>query len=198
MQRVAIGRALVRRPAIYLMDEPLSSLDAKLRADLRLELKRIQVDLGATFLYVTHDQIEAMTMATKIGVIDSGRIVQVGSPRDVYENPANVYVAQRLGQPSINLMPRRLLPDLPAPSEATLIGARTEHLRIVRAERSAAHGRVTWIEHLGDQNHLHIAIEDQEVVTLADPDSDLAVGDDVGVSLVRPLFFGADGVRLSA
>src|SRR3954447_7577365 len=78
MQRVAIGRALVRRPSIYLMDEPLSSLDAKLRQELRLELKRIQVELGATFLYVTHDQIEAMTMATKIGVIESGRIVQVG------------------------------------------------------------------------------------------------------------------------
>src|SRR5271154_3960326 len=104
MQRVAIGRALVRRPAIYLMDEPLSSLDAKLRAELRLELKRIQVELGATFLYVTHDQIEAMTMATKIGVIESGRIVQTGAPREIYEAPKSVYVAARLGQPSINLL----------------------------------------------------------------------------------------------
>ena len=81
MQRVAIGRALVREPAIYLMDEPLSSLDAKLRAELRLELKRIQQDLGATILYVTHDQIEAMTMATRIGVLDEGALVQVGTPR---------------------------------------------------------------------------------------------------------------------
>ena len=89
MQRVAIGRALVRRPAVYLMDEPLSSLDAKLRAELRLELKRIQQDLGATILYVTHDQIEAMTMATRIGVIEHGRLVQVGTPREIYENPAN-------------------------------------------------------------------------------------------------------------
>ena len=87
MQRVAIGRALVRRPAIYLMDEPLSSLDAKLRADLRLELKRIQQDLGATILYVTHDQIEAMTMATRIGVIDEGGLVQFGTPREIYERP---------------------------------------------------------------------------------------------------------------
>ena len=89
MQRVAIGRALVRKPSIYLMDEPLSSLDAKLRADLRLELKRIQPELGATILYVTHDQIEAMTMADRIGVLDGGRLVQIGTPREIYEDPAN-------------------------------------------------------------------------------------------------------------
>jgi multiple sugar transport system ATP-binding protein len=198
MQRVAIGRALVRRPAIYLMDEPLSSLDAKLRADLRLELKRIQVELGTTFLYVTHDQIEAMTMATKVGVIESGRIVQVGTPREIYENPRNIYVAARLGQPTINLMPRRLLPDIPAPEGATMIGARTEHLHIVKSEGAAARGRVTWIEHLGDQNHLHIMVDAHEVVTLVDPDAGLAVGDEVGVSLVRPLFFDAQGERVAA
>ncbi len=87
MQRVAIGRALVRNPAIYLMDEPLSSLDAKLRADLRIELKGIQSNTGATLLYVTHDQIEAMTMATHVGVLEKGRLIQFGSPREIYENP---------------------------------------------------------------------------------------------------------------
>src|SRR5258708_1054788 len=85
MQRVAIGRALVRRPSIYLMDEPLSSLDAKLRAELRVELKRIQTDLGATVLYVTHDLVEALAMATRIGILDRGRLVQVGTPREIYE-----------------------------------------------------------------------------------------------------------------
>src|SRR4051795_1679522 len=99
MQRVAIGRALVREPAIYLMDEPLSSLDAKLRADLRVELKRIQEQRGATILYVTHDQTEAMTLASRIGVIDQGRLVQIGTPREIYENPLNAYVATRLGSP---------------------------------------------------------------------------------------------------
>jgi multiple sugar transport system ATP-binding protein len=197
MQRVAIGRALVRNPSIFLMDEPLSSLDAKLRADLRLELKRIQLEFGATFLYVTHDQIEAMTMATKIGVIESGRIAQIGTPREIYEQPNSIYVAARLGQPAINLLPRRVLLDLSAPADAVTIGARTEHLRIVKAQRTA-HGRVTWIEHLGDRNHLHIRIDEHEVVTLADPDADLAVGDDIGVSLVRPLFFDANGLRLAA
>src|SRR5207244_4641090 len=97
MQRVAIGRALVRTPAVYLMDEPLSSLDAKLRADLRLELKRIQQELGATILYVTHDQIEAMTMANRIGVIAGGRLIQLGTPREIYEDPASAYVADRPG-----------------------------------------------------------------------------------------------------
>jgi multiple sugar transport system ATP-binding protein len=96
MQRVAIGRALVRRPAIYLMDEPLSSLDAKLRADLRLELKRIHADLGATVLYVTHDQIEAMTMASRIGVMREGSLIQIGTPREIYESPNDLYVATRL------------------------------------------------------------------------------------------------------
>ena len=103
MQRVAIGRALVREPAVTLMDEPLSSLDAKLRNDLRLELKRIQQDLGATMLYVTHDQTEALTLATRIGVLDHGRLAQVGSPRQIYEDPQTSAVAARLGSPRINL-----------------------------------------------------------------------------------------------
>ncbi|MEO1140337.1 MAG: ABC transporter ATP-binding protein, partial [Pseudomonadota bacterium] len=105
MQRVSIGRALVRDPSIYLMDEPLSSLDAKLRADLRVELKRIHAELAATLLYVTHDQIEAMTMASHVGVLNEGRLVQFGSPREIYENPCSAYVAARLGQPRINLLP---------------------------------------------------------------------------------------------
>src|SRR5690349_2542498 len=130
MQRVAIGRALVRRPAIYLMDEPLSSLDAKLRAELRVELKHIQADLGATMLYVTHDQTEAMTMATRIGILDRGHLVQVGTPREVYERPVNAYVAARLGSPGINLVSHTLFPAIRAPAAARTIGVRTEHVHI--------------------------------------------------------------------
>jgi multiple sugar transport system ATP-binding protein len=198
MQRVAIGRALVRRPNIYLMDEPLSSLDAKLRGDLRLELKRIQQEFGATMLYVTHDQIEAMTMASRIGVMEAGRLVQIGSPREIYENPASTYVATRLGQPNINLLPRRLLGDMAAPAEAEVVGARTEHVRLSKAGGAAqgVSGSIKWIEHLGDQNHLHVALGDAEIVTLADPDSGLGVGDRVSIELARPLFFGADGRRV--
>jgi multiple sugar transport system ATP-binding protein len=197
MQRVAIGRALVRRPAVFLMDEPLSSLDAKLRADLRLELKRIQQDLGATILYVTHDQIEAMTMATRIGVIEQGRLVQVDAPRAIYENPANVHVAARLGQPGINLMPRALFPQVAAPGATATIGARTEHLRISKIANGEAHGRVAWIEHLGDRNHLHLRVGESEIVTLADPDAPLNVGDDVAIEMVRPLYFDAEGNRIA-
>ena len=137
MQRVAIGRALVREPAIYLMDEPLSSLDAKLRAELRLELKRIQVELGATILYVTHDQIEAMTMASRIGVLREGRLLQLGTPREIYENPNDIYVATRLGTPQINLLPAELLHEAPMPPETKTIGVRTEHLLIAKPNGGA-------------------------------------------------------------
>ena len=118
MQRVAIGRALVREPAVYLMDEPLSSLDAKLRAELRLELKRIQRELGTTILYVTHDQIEAMTMADRIGVMNDGVLIQLGTPREIYEQPNSAYVASRLGTPAINLIPAELLGGAGLPPQA--------------------------------------------------------------------------------
>jgi multiple sugar transport system ATP-binding protein len=196
MQRVAIGRALVRKPSIYLMDEPLSSLDAKLRADLRLELKRIQSELGATMLYVTHDQIEAMTMADRIGILANGVLVQIGSPRTIYSEPANLHVAARLGQPAINLLPAGLLPDGGAPKGTSTIGARTEHLSIEKAKNGHADGVVDWVEHLGDQNHLHVTVGAKKLVTLTDPDTDLTEGDKVVIRYRSPLYFGADGQRL--
>jgi multiple sugar transport system ATP-binding protein len=103
MQRVAIGRAIVREPRIFLMDEPLSNLDAKLREVLRAELKGLQMNLGATFLYVTHDQVEAMTMGERIGLLNKGRLIQVGTPYEIYNNPINTYVAEFVGTPAINL-----------------------------------------------------------------------------------------------
>ena len=198
MQRVSIGRALVRHPKVYLMDEPLSSLDAKLRAELRGELRRIQRELGTTILYVTHDQIEAMTLATRIGVIDHGRLIQLGSPRQVYEDPVNTLVAARLGSPAVNLVPRSVFPDAPAPEPTATFGVRTEHVRIRRGTTGTAPGRVKWIEHLGDQSHVHVAVKETDVVTLHDPDNGLAVGDAVDVEMVAPLFFDARGERLRA
>ena len=108
MQRVSIGRAIVREPQVFLMDEPLSALDAKLREALRSELKDLQMRLGATFIFVTHDQVEAMTMGDRIAVLNHGRIVQVGRPQDVYTNPRNTFVASFVGSPAINLMAGRL------------------------------------------------------------------------------------------
>jgi len=195
MQRVAIGRALVRSPSIYLMDEPLSSLDAKLRGEMRLELKRIQTDLGATILYVTHDQTEAMTMASRIGVIESGRVMQIGTPREIYENPINAYVAARLGQPTINLLPATLFAG--TPRGARMIGARTEHLTIARGGGDVS-AIVKRIEHLGDRSHLHLDLGGQPVVTLSDPEANLAAGDTVSLSLNQPLFFDAAGERIAA
>ena len=195
MQRVAIGRALVRSPAIYLMDEPLSSLDAKLRGEMRLELKRIQTDLGATILYVTHDQTEAMTMASRIGVIEAGRLLQIGTPREIYQNPINAYVAARLGQPTINLLPATLFAG--SPHGTRTIGARTEHLTIARGSGEVS-ATVTRIEHLGDQSHLHLDLGGQPVVTLSDPEAELAAGDVVSLRLTNPLFFDADGARIAA
>ncbi|MEM6846525.1 MAG: ABC transporter ATP-binding protein [Pseudomonadota bacterium] len=191
MQRVSIGRALVRSPSIYLMDEPLSSLDAKLRADLRIELKRIQADLGATILYVTHDQIEAMTMATKVGVLDQGRLVQFGVPRDIYENPVSLYVAARLGLPRINALPADLFAD--APTGAKTVGLRPEHIQHGEGKPS----QVVRIEHLGDQTRLHLTLDGHEIVTLTDVHTALQPGDTVAIQPRNALYFDAAGARIA-
>ncbi len=190
MQRVSIGRALVRNPRIYLMDEPLSSLDAKLRADLRVELKRIHAELGATFLYVTHDQIEAMTMATHVGVLDQGRLVQFGSPRDIYEDPVSTYVASRLGQPRMTLLPADAFGP-PRPG-ATLIGLRPENIR----QGSGPSATVRRVERLGDQTRLHLTMGIHEIVTLADAHTPLGPDDIIQIHPENPLWFDASGNRI--
>ncbi|MEM9320127.1 MAG: ABC transporter ATP-binding protein [Pseudomonadota bacterium] len=191
MQRVSIGRALVREPTIYLMDEPLSSLDAKLRAELRVELKRIQSDLGATMLYVTHDQIEAMTMATHVGVLDQGRLVQFGSPREIYENPVSLYVAGRLGLPRINELPADLFGH--APTGAKTMGLRPEHI----TEGEGKPSQVQRVEHLGDQTRLHLTLDGHDIVTLADAHTSHRPGDMLAIAPRNPLFFDATGARIA-
>ena len=180
---------------MFLMDEPLSNLDAKLRVQMRAEVARLQRSVGVTTCYVTHDQTEAMTMASRIGVLDGGRLVQLGSPREIYQDPVNIHVATRLGSPSVNLVPRELFPTVRVPEETVTIGVRTEHVRIRKSKNGSAVGRVTWIEHLGDQTHLHVAIADRDVVTL-DPDIGLAVGDAVEIDPLAPLYFDARGERV--
>jgi multiple sugar transport system ATP-binding protein len=196
MQRVSIGRALVRRPAIYLMDEPLSSLDAKLRAEFRIELKRIQAELGATMLYVTHDQIEAMTMATHVGVLETGRLVQFGTPRAVYEDPDSVYVATRLGQPRINIAPVGLFSGIPAPRGAVNLGLRPENIALGPDAPHATTAQIRRVEHLGDQTRMHLRLGGIELVTLADPHTQAQPGQEIAVGPVAPLYFGADGQRM--
>lgn len=191
MQRVSIGRALVRSPDIFLMDEPLSSLDAKLRTDLRMELKRIHASLGATFLYVTHDQIEAMTMATHVGVLDHGRLVQFDTPREIYENPTSVYVASRLGLPRINTLPADLFGN--APTGARTIGLRPENIQQGEGRSST----VTRVEHLGDQTRLHLVLDNHNIITVTDVHTQLRVGDTVAIQPKAPLFFDAGGHRIT-
>jgi multiple sugar transport system ATP-binding protein len=178
MQRVSIGRALVRDPAIYLMDEPLSSLDAKLRADLRVELKSIQANLGATFLYVTHDQIEAMTMATHIGVLD-------------YENPVSLYVAERLGIPRLTVLPADIFGT--APKGAKSIGLRPEHIAFGEGKSAT----VTRVERLGDQTRLHLKLDGHDIITLTDVHTPLEAGNMIGIQPRKPLYFDANGVRIA-
>ncbi|NHB75289.1 ABC transporter ATP-binding protein [Rhodobacter calidifons] len=190
MQRVSIGRALVRNPRIYLMDEPLSSLDAKLRADLRIELKRIHADMGATFLYVTHDQIEAMTMATHVGVLDQGRLVQFGTPRQIYEEPVTAYVASRLGQPHINLLPADAFGA--APPNAAQIGLRPEHIHVGEGQEAT----IQRIEHLGDQTRLHLALGPHSLITLTEPHTPLKPGQTLHIRPLNPLWFDAAGNRI--
>lgn len=190
MQRVSIGRALVRNPAVYLMDEPLSSLDAKLRADLRVELKNIQANLGATFLYVTHDQIEAMTMATHVGVLDHGKLVQFGTPREIYEQPVSIYAAGRLGQPHINILPADLFG--PAPVHATHIGLRPEHIR----QGEGQDALVKRIEHLGDQTRLHLTFKNHDLTTVTEAHTTLRSGDILKIQPQRPFYFDANGTRI--
>lgn len=189
MQRVSIGRALVRDPAIYLMDEPLSSLDAKLRADLRVELKRIQANLGSTLLYVTHDQVEAMTMATQIGVLQEGHLVQFGTPKDIYEDPCSIYVASRLGSPRINILPAELFPGR---HRGAQIGLRPENIR----HGDGVEARVVRSEHLGDQTRLHLEVQGHAITTLTDPQHDFASNSMIRISPQNPLYFDSDGLRI--
>jgi multiple sugar transport system ATP-binding protein len=160
-QRVAIGRAIVREPAAFLFDEPLSNLDAALRVTMRLEISELHNKLGATMVYVTHDQVEAMTMADKIVVLNKGSVEQVGSPLELYNHPRNLFVAGFIGSPKMNLIggteaQRR---------GAATIGVRPEHLAISR-ESGDWRGTVTVAEHLGSDTFLHVDTPAVGVITV--------------------------------
>lgn len=196
MQRVAIGRALVREPAAFLMDEPLSSLDAKLRDDLRVELKRIQMDLGATFCYVTHDQIEAMTLADRIGVLSDGRLLQVGTPEEIYQQPLNTYVACRLGSPRINLLPHGVLGFNHGPQNAATVGIRPENI-VLSGEGIST--RIHSVEHLGTETVIQLKIEGQNLAALAPPGKNFHRGEEVAITVIpgAQLYFDEAGWRIT-
>ncbi|MBF9235257.1 ABC transporter ATP-binding protein [Microvirga alba] len=172
-QRVAMGRAMIRSPRVFLFDEPLSNLDAKLRLQMRLEIKRLHRELGSTSIFVTHDQLEAMTLADRLVVMNGGKIEQVGTPQEIYRRPASLFVADFLGSPPMNFIPAviddegkavcadglRPCPDLIwdlEPGAEVRIGVRPGDLQIVgRSARGALPFEVEMVEDLGTENHLH-------------------------------------------
>lgn len=155
-QRVAMGRAIVRKPAVFLFDEPLSNLDAKLRVQMRLEIKALQKDLGITSLYVTHDQVEAMTLADRMIVMNAGVADQIGKPLDVYANPATEFVAGFIGSPAMNFVPPAAVRG--APSGAANLGIRPEHARLTDAGSGQMQGIVTFSEALGAETLIHLVL----------------------------------------
>ncbi|PSH67599.1 sugar ABC transporter ATP-binding protein [Phyllobacterium brassicacearum] len=160
-QRVAIGRAIVRQPKAFLFDEPLSNLDAALRGNMRLEISDLHHQLKTTMIYVTHDQVEAMTMADKIVVLNAGRIEQVGSPLDLYRSPRNVFVAGFIGSPRMNLIEGQEA----AKQSAVTLGVRPEHMRISKTEGTWK-GIVGVTEHLGSDTFIHVQVDGVGKITV--------------------------------
>ena len=198
-QRVALGRALVRKPKVFLLDEPLSNLDAALRSRMRVELKKLHQSLGGTFVYVTHDQAEAMTLADRVVVLSAGAIQQVGSPREVYDRPANRFVAEFFGHPSMQIVAPSVL-GLATPSDAeVVVGMRPEQLRLDVPEPSVL-GRVDLVEPMGSEAWVTIAIGDARIVARTPPDFAGRIGDTVSVSVRGALtyFDATSGVRVDA
>ncbi len=192
-QRVALGRAIVREPSVFLMDEPLSNLDAKLRVQTRAEIARLHQRLGTTTIYVTHDQVEAMTMGDRIAVMKDGLLQQVGSPQDLYDHPVNIFVAGFIGSPSMNFATAKAegkdlmlgsakleLTGEPAKAAETrpdgadvLIGFRPEHIELANGQESSAvrfPAKVDVVEYLGNEELIHAQAEGNEIVALLPSD----------------------------
>ncbi len=211
-QRVAIGRAIVRGPEVFLFDEPLSNLDAELRVEMRVEIARLHREIGATMIYVTHDQVEAMTLADKIVVLRKGRVEQVGKPLELYHNPDNRFVAGFIGSPAMNFVAGKVGPAgsvradalgdtiafsgaLPPAGSAVEIGLRPQHLRVI----DGTSHRVDMTEALGGVSFIHVsASTGEKLVIEAKGDVTPPIGSQIGVAFDgnQALFFGADGSRL--
>jgi multiple sugar transport system ATP-binding protein len=209
MQRVSIGRAIVREPRLFLMDEPLSNLDAKLREVLRVELEHIQKTQGGTTLFVTHDQVEALTMADRIGVLLEGKLVQVGDPNEIYDRPANIYVAQLVGTPRINLMkaerdngllyvknsPIKIPFEGDVPDSCQL-GVRPEDIQPDSDGQFT--GEIVLTEPLGVETVLHIKCGEQTLLSTQSGITRWHYGDEIQFNIVRERlhFFNEEGSRI--
>jgi len=212
-QRVAIGRAIVREPQLFLFDEPLSNLDAELRVQMRVELAGLYNRLGTTMIYVTHDQTEAMTMATRIVVLSKGHIEQVGTPYELYNFPANLFVASFIGSPKMNLLAAEAREDsaeikglgvLPLPPGLTArgpisVGVRPEHLQLAGGGDLSVGGTVTLVEYLGSEVFVYVQLADGRTLLAQAPGTaQHRIGDAVTLSLAaeRAHYFDEKGLRL--
>ena len=207
-QRVAIGRAIVRAPKVFLFDEPLSNLDAALRGNTRVEIHKLHRALGATTIYVTHDQVEAMTLADRVVVLKDGLIEQVGTPLELYDRPANQFVAQFIGMPSMNMVAASAIPSFSAATGGRLpsdgfLGVRPEGLRVhakAGAPVSDVQGRVELIEALGADTLIHVDVGGVPLVARQNDRTPLQAGDDVAVELDPSVLhlFTRDGRAVAA
>ena len=194
-QRVAIGRSIVREPKLFLFDEPLSNLDAELRVSMRAEIRDLHARLGATMIYVTHDQVEAMTMADKIVVLRAGRIEQVGSPLELYNRPCNQFVAGFIGSPRMNFVPAAQMPG--AKAGAQTVGLRPEHAQL--SDDGPLQLAVTQVEQLGSTSILHgKVVPDAPFELILNGQTTIKRGDTVKVSAPAEQlhYFDANGLRL--
>ena len=218
-QRVAIGRAIVREPKIFLFDEPLSNLDAELRVQMRVEIAKLHQTLGSTMIYVTHDQVEAMTMADKIVVLREGRIMQVGRPLDLYNNPANQFVAGFIGSPKMNFLSakvasgdssnrtievagQRIVLEKPVAAqqdEPLTFGVRPEHVNPQAQSASLGEASIQLVEHLGGSTVVYTATPDgQPATVLLDGQRHIRIGETIpfAFDVSKTHLFGADGRRI--
>jgi ABC-type sugar transport system ATPase subunit len=197
-QRVALGRALVREPQVFLMDEPLSTLDAKLRTQTRGEIRRLQQEVRTTTVYVTHDQVEAMTMGDRIAVMNHGLLEQVGTPEELYERPANRFVAGFIGSPAMSFIEARSVPSVLADADVpggAVVGVRPEHARPWREGLiGPLRGTVAFVEALGRETFVGVDIGDTRLVVFEEGRATRDVGEEIGFGLVRSglRYFDAD------
>ncbi len=205
-QRVALARALVRTPHLFLMDEPLSNLDAKLRVSMRAELKRLHHELGVTTIYVTHDQIEAMTLATRVAVMNAGRIVQLAPPETIYTDPASLFVAAFIGSPPMNLIAGEAadglfratgvtIRDVPrALSSKVVLGVRPGHLSLMEPGDADLVGTIHSVEYVGDSLLVNVSVGDGLIAVAAEVGGALAVDTTTGIRIDRARCFFFDAL----
>lgn len=205
-QRVALARAIIRRPSVFLMDEPLSNLDAKLRGHMRAELKHMQQQLGISTLYVTHDQIEAMTLAHRVAILEKGVLQQLASPAEIYNDPANLFVAQFIGSPPMNMVEgsieggvvsthgHEVRVPVQGRTDSAVLGVRPEDCRVVDAASGALTGSIYTVELIGDHTLVTFEIGNDFVVVKAPKDFAGTVGDNAGIAFDTDHLFVFDRV----